>query len=102
MSLRRWLTLIGVMVALGSAKVAQQTAIWQRAYALGRQAAALHDVENETRWLSRDVLALESPARLAKTMQEQRMNLVGWSVLSMDASSRPLVLAREPELRERR
>ena len=67
MALKRWFALVGVMVVVGSAKVAQQTAIWQRAYALGRQAAALHDVENETRWLSRDVLALESPARLAKT-----------------------------------
>ena len=81
MRLAHWGLLVGVMTTLGMAKVAQQTAIWQQAYEAGRQASRLHVLENETQWLSRTVIALESPTQLARAIERQHLKLVARSAL---------------------
>ena len=79
MTLTRWLLVIGIFLAVGMAKVSEQTALLKRSYALAVHSSALSTLENQTRWLNREVAALESPLRLAKTMDSHRMNLVGRS-----------------------
>ena len=88
---RQWFILIGIMVALGTIKVAQHTAIWQKAYALGRQADAFHVLETETQWLNTQVAALRSPAHLITAMREERMNLVAWTELPSASGTIQLV-----------
>ena len=85
MSVSRWLLLIGVLTALGMAKVAQQTSVWRQAYQLGRQTVAFHRLENQTQWLNRDVIGLHSPVFLAKGREGKSVQLVAWSEVSSEA-----------------
>lgn len=73
---KQWGLVLGAVVLVGFARVSQQTAIRLQGYALGRQAARLHALENDTMRLRADVLGLESPARLARLMQDSRQPLV--------------------------
>lgn len=82
MRLGRWLGLIAVMGAIGMLKVSQQTAIWQKAYALGSQAKALHILENDTQRLATQVVALQSPAHLGAALQRRKERLVAWTSLA--------------------
>lgn len=93
MPFHRWLALIGVMVVVGAAQVAQQTAIRLKAYELGHQDAAFHQVESETLWLKTRVVGLRSPARLAKAMTNERLKLVAWSALNPNPKSAQLARA---------
>ena len=92
MSFTRWVALIGIMVVVGSAQVAQQTAIRLQAYELGHRQVALHELENDTLWLKSKVIGLQSPARLVKSMQGERSKLVAWSEL--ESVLKPAQLAR--------
>ena len=91
MPFRRWAVLIGGMVVVGSAQVAQQTAIRVKAYELGQRQLALHQTQSDTLWLRSRVIGLQSPARLAKAMQGEGSKLVAWSVL--EATRKPAQLA---------
>jgi len=81
---QRWLILIGIVTGLCFAKVTQQTAIWLAAYELGRQVLKLHELENDTLWLRTQVVALRSPAHLAKAMRPERRHLVAWTELQSE------------------
>lgn len=78
---RRIALLIGIMVLVGAVRVSQQTALRLRAYALGRQQRQLATLENESLWLNAQVIGLQSPARLAATMQAEHRQLVARSTL---------------------
>jgi hypothetical protein len=53
-------------------RVAQQTSIRLQAYALGRETARAHELENQHLWLRAEVMGLESPARLAQTLNRSK------------------------------
>lgn len=76
MSFRRTAILIAVMVVAGWIRVTQQTSLRLQGYALGRQQLQLHRVDTDTRWLKAQVVGLQSPARLAKTMKDQHKTFV--------------------------
>ena len=82
MTFGRWLALIGLLVAIGMLKVAQETSLALDAYRTGRDYTKLHDLETDTRWLETKVVALQSPIALASTMKERHVQLVAWSRLS--------------------
>jgi hypothetical protein len=67
-----WGTLLGVLMAVGLAKVTMATVVWRSAYAAGRQAVQIHTVENDTQWLRADVVALQAPRHLAQVMANDR------------------------------
>lgn len=90
MTFQRLAVLIAVMVAVGWIRVTQQTALRLQAYALGQQHLQLHRVETDTRWLKVQVVGLQSPARLAKTMKDQHKTFVA-------QKERAPVLARSSE-----
>ena len=77
----RWVILIGLMAALAMAKVAQQTAVWLGAYAVGERAQQIHEMENQTAWLRTDVGSLQSPAHLVRVLRTQHKSLAAWSEL---------------------
>jgi hypothetical protein len=79
--LRRWLLLVAVMTGVGIAKVAQQTALSLAAYRVGRSYRAHHELENQTAWLRMEVLSMQSPIALARTMHDRHVTLVAWSNL---------------------
>jgi len=73
--------LLGVMLVAGFARVTEQTAIWRRAYALGRHTSALESLRTETEWLATQVTGLRSPGRLVGTLAESSGKLVArWSL----------------------
>ena len=76
MTTQRLALLIALMVAAGWIRVTQQTALRLQAYALGQQRLQLHRVETDMQWLKAQVVGLESPGRLAKTMKDQHRSLV--------------------------
>lgn len=76
MTTQRLAFLIALMVLVGWIRVTQQTTLRLQAYALGQQHLRLHRVETDTRWLKAQVVDLQSPARLAKTMKDQHRSLV--------------------------
>ena len=92
MSFRRYAVLIGIMVVVGSAQVAQQTAIRLKAYALGQRQVALHHTQSDALWLKSSVIGLQSPARLARTMQGEGSKLVAWA--SLESAAQPAQFAR--------
>ena len=81
MTTKQWLMLIGCVLVIGMAKVAQQTSLALSSYRLGRTYVALHDVENHASWMRAKVIALNSPIYLAKTMREKHVTLVAWASL---------------------
>lgn len=81
MTLTRWWMGLGIVVALGFLQVSQQTTIRLAAYALGRREAHVHALENKTQWLAREVVELQSPARLAAAMKDARTEWLAWSAL---------------------
>ena len=87
MPFKRWLMLIGLMTGLGMLKVAEQTAVCVKAYDLGRQRAAAHQLESDTSWLQTSVIGLASPARLASAVTPDRQEMVAWSTLPNAAPS---------------
>ena len=90
MTFQRTAILIAVMVVAGWIRVTQQTALRLQGYALGHQHLELHRVDTDTRWLKAQVVGLQSPARLAKTMKDQHRTLVA-------QQSSAAVLARSSE-----
>lgn len=76
MTTQRLAFLIALMVVVGWIRVTQHTALRLQAYALGQQHLRLQRVETDTRWLKAQVVDLQSPARLAKTMKDQHRSLV--------------------------
>ena len=94
MSLSRWISLIGVVVALGCLKVTQQNAMYLKAYVVGDRLAKVHQQETEVTWLTAEVTGLESPGRLARTAQERQLKLVAWSTLTPE---RAVVAVRAAE-----
>ena len=81
MRLTHGLITLGLVALLGSARVAQQTAIRLQGYALGREMARAHEVENQSLWLRAEVMGLESPARLAKTLNDSKTTFVARTTL---------------------
>lgn len=84
MSRRRIAWLIGIMVIVGAVRVHQQTALRLQAYALGRQYRQVRALEQEQLWLKAQVVGLQSPSRLAKTMKEQPRALVARTTLARE------------------
>jgi len=82
----RSLLLMGIVTGLGFAKVTQQTTIWLAAYELGRRSDQFHELENDTLWLKTQVVALQSPAHLAKAMRQERQRLVASLDSTRDAT----------------
>ena len=82
MLLSRWMTLIGIVVALGCLEVSQRNAIFLKGYALGDRLGQVHKQETDVSWLNAHVTGLTSPGRLARVAQERRLKLVAWSTLS--------------------
>jgi len=89
MTTQRLAGLIALMVVVGWIRVTQQTALRLQAYALGQQRLQLHRVDTDTRWLKAQVVSLQSPARLAKTMQDRHRSFVA------QKSSAPVIARSE-------
>ena len=81
MTLGRGLQVVGLMTALGMAKVAQQTTMWIQAYDVGRATVNAHAAERDTIWLRAKVASLQSPASLVNVLGSERPGLVAWSEL---------------------
>ncbi len=94
--LRRWLFVVALMTGVGIAKVAQQTALSQAAYRVGRAYRAEHELENETVWLRTQVLSMHSPIALARTMRDKHVALVAWSNLPSATTSTTAVASALP------
>ncbi|MBI3325032.1 MAG: hypothetical protein HYZ92_07105 [Candidatus Omnitrophica bacterium] len=75
----KWLLFIAAMTGIGMIRVAQQTAIYLKSYEIGRRVAAIHELDNQTRWLQTQVMELRAPEHLTDVMQRQRLELVAWS-----------------------
>lgn len=89
MKLARWLTAIGVVVAVGMLQVAQKNTVYLKGYALGDRIEKAHKEQTEIGWLETRVLRLTSPEHLSDTAQERHMGLVAWSVLSANQARQP-------------
>ncbi len=96
MTTKQWLMLIGTVLIVGMAKVAQQTTLSLSAYRLGRTYVALHDVENQASWMRAKVIALNSPIYLAKTMREKHVALVAWASLPEPSAQVAVPMAIPP------
>ncbi len=99
MTLPRWLFLIGMLVVLGFARVAQQNATIAQAYVVSAHAQQLHREQTEVDWLQARVIGLSSPGRLAETAKARGMEFVAWSTLpSLPALTAPgvEVMAQAP------
>ena len=81
MTFTRGLLLLAAIVTYGVVQVTQQTSIRLLAYEVGKRSQRLHEFENETRWLKTQVIALQSPIRLARSIKDQRVELVARSTL---------------------
>jgi len=81
MTLSRALMVLAIVAALGMLRVAQQTSIRLQAYALGRETARAHELENQALWLRAEVMGLESPARLAQTLNRSKTAFVARTIL---------------------
>ena len=92
MTMKRWGVVVGVLMLVGMGKVAQQTAVWEQGYRLGRRRVVWHAMENDTIRLQTSVLSLRSPAHLATLMQHEPRQLVAWSVVP--AASSPVRIAQ--------
>lgn len=84
MSWVRWAFLIAGMTVLGLLQVHQRTALWIKSYDVGRSLAASHDAENDAAWVTGQILALESPGHLARTMTQRKLNMTARSVLAVE------------------
>ena len=82
MRVKQWLTLVGLMTAIGLLKVWQATSVTLAAYDVGERTAACRKLENETLWLKARVMHLQSPTQLARTMATRRLELVAWSPIA--------------------
>ena len=89
MSMKRWLIVVGALLAVGMAKVAQQTSILQQAYVVGKQTVAVHELERDTQWLQRDVIVRSSPGELSRAMDQQHLKLVAWSMMTPSGAKGP-------------
>ena len=78
--------LIGCVTVLGVARVAQQTALWLKAYDVGRRTTRVHRLENQTQWLGAQVGKAESPLELAHAARERKLELVAWSAMPVPVS----------------
>lgn len=85
MTFHRWLTVIGVMTALGMTQVWIRSGIRLKAYEVGRMEARRHRLENETMWMKAQLIELQSPMRLAGVMQDRHPEFVAWSTVSSRA-----------------
>ena len=94
MSLRQWGLLLGVLMLVGMARVAQATALRLRAYEVGQQERRVHRSENETAWLRTRVMTLESPGHLVQVMSQRKWDLVARSALSAAPASMQLAQSR--------
>lgn len=101
MKFSQWMTLMGIVVGCGLAKVAQQTSIWLSAYELGHRQAALHELENDTLWLKTRVAALESPSHLVKVEKDRQLSLVARAELQTVAPAARLAQASRPSSQDR-
>lgn len=81
MTFKQGLLLLAIITTYGMVQVTQQTAVRVLAYEVGKRSQRLHERENETRWLTTQVVALRSPNRLARSMKDQKTELVAWSAL---------------------
>lgn len=88
-----WLALLGAFVGVGVLQVAQHTALYMKAYAVGERADRLHRQESDVAWLNTEVEGLASPLRLARVAQERQLKLVAWSTLSAAATPEPAFTA---------
>ena len=87
MRLSGWMTLIGVLVAVGCVAVSQHNAVYGQGYAVGRRLHRLHAEQSDVSRLRAQVTGLEAPTRLAKVAEDRRLKLVAWSTLSPDRTS---------------
>lgn len=67
-----WAALLGLVLAIGLAKVTLATMMRQSAYAAGARAGTIHELENETQWLETEVVALQAPRHLVRVMAGAR------------------------------
>jgi hypothetical protein len=83
----RLAALIGALWCVGIAVVAARSAVWMKAYELGRRQDALSRTDVRTTWLKAEVLGLRSPATLVSRLSNDTHKLVAWSSLSHAADS---------------
>ena len=79
MNMKRWMVLIGGMVLIGVARVAQHTSLRLQSYAVGQRTVRLHELDNQTQWMEAQVVGAQSPLHLARLAKERKLNLVAWS-----------------------
>ena len=87
-SMRGWMVLLGLLTIGGFIKVAMTATLWRSAYAAAQQAARIHAIENDTQWLQTQVVALQAPAHLAKTMASERTSFVARTELPATLTTR--------------
>lgn len=76
MTLSRWLRVLGAVVVIACARVAQHQALYDRGYAVGERVERLHVQGTEVAWLQADVNGLAAPAQLAKASRDRHLKLV--------------------------
>ena len=92
MRLSQWLNLVAIMMILAGLRVAQQNAVFSRAYALGASAHRAYQKQRDVAWLRSEVAGLESPVRLAAYADEHDLKLVAWKRIDeMPLSESPLM-----------
>ena len=92
MRFTRWLVLIAVCAGWGLMQVAWRTTLLANSYRLGEATERLHRAQTDVAWLTAEVIALQSPARLARVAKERDLKLVAWShylPLQPEAGSKP-------------
>jgi hypothetical protein len=82
MPVTRWMALIGVVVGIGFAQVAQRNAVYLNSYRLGERLRQQHAQETEIGWLRAQVIGLTSPAGLARAADTRQLKLVAWSTVT--------------------
>lgn len=74
-----WLILIALLLIAGGLRVAQQTALLLRGYALEARASALHQETVRVSWLSTDVSSLAAPSALLAIAEHRHKDFVAQS-----------------------
>lgn len=89
MRLSRWLGLLALLVGVGTLRVAQQTMVCLKGYAVGERLRHLHEGEVALALLDAEVIGLRSPAHLADAARERQLTLVAWSRIDRAAAATP-------------
>ena len=81
MNLQRWFILVAMCLVCGTLQVAAHNAVTLKGYELGDRMERRESAQTRVRWLTTQVMSLESPVRLAEVSSRRKLGLVAWSVL---------------------